>query len=297
MKAIATGAAGFLGANLVEELVKADYNVIAVVRAGSPHNKRIEGLENVRLVTADVEEYDRLDSIIDEQADIFYHLAWTGGKTVDEQKKNVDYTLNALKSAKKLGCKRFVATGSQAEYGPQKELITEETTPHPVTPYGASKLAAYTLSKVLAQELDIEWVWDRVFSVYGKYEPHGRMLPDLIETLQRGETFYLSACTQNWDYIYSSDAAKAVIATGERGRDGEIYNVTSGEYHSLKYYTEFVHNEIIKSGKLEYDENNHPKVSLQASVDKIQKDTGWKPEIEFKKRIYNYISYIDINPI
>lgn len=291
MKAIVTGAAGFLGANLVEELIKQNYEVIAVVREGSSHNKRIENLENVRLVAADMSEYVLLPELIDEQAEIFYHLAWYGENQVAEQKKNIDATLNALESAKNLGCKRFVATGSQAEYGAHKELITEETTPHPFTAYGATKLSANVLSKVRAEELGIDWIWDRVFSVYGKYEPNGRMLPDMIEALRQGETFHLSSCTQNWDYIYSTDAAKAVIATGERGKSGEIYNVTTGEYHPLRYFTEMVHKEIIMKGELEYDENEHPKVSLQASADKIRNDTGWKPEVEFDDGINRYIEW------
>ena len=57
---------------------------------------------------------------------------------------------------KKLGGKRFVAIGSQAEYGAHKELITEETTPHPFTAYGAAKLSANVLSKVRAEELGID---------------------------------------------------------------------------------------------------------------------------------------------
>ena len=291
IKAIVTGAAGFLGANLVEELVKKDYKVIAVVRAGSAHNNRIRNLKGVRLVAAELIEYDKLPELVDENADILYHLTWGGSSSVREQQINISATLAAVEAAEQLGCRRFVATGSQAEYGAHQELITEETTPHPFTAYGATKLAANALSKVRTEELGIDWIWDRVFSVYGKYEPHGRMLPDMIEALRQGETFHLSACTQNWDYIFSTDAAKAVIATGERGKSGEIYNVTTGEYHPIRYFTEMVHKEIIKNGELEYDENEHPKVSLQASADKIINDTGWKPEVDFIDGVQRYIEW------
>jgi nucleoside-diphosphate-sugar epimerase len=291
MKAIVTGAAGFLGANLVEELVKNHYEVIAVVRNGSAHNSRIKHLEGVRLVAAGLDEYDKLSMLIDEEADVFYHLAWGTGSSVREQHENIVGTLYAVEAASQLGCVRFVATGSQAEYGAHQGLITEETPTNPFTAYGAAKLSADVLSKVRAEELGIDWIWDRVFSVYGKYEPHGRMLPDMIEALRQGETFHLSACTQNWDYIFSTDAAKAVIATGERGKSGEIYNVTTGEYHPLRYFTEMVHKEIIKNGELEYDKNEHPKVSLQASADKIINDTGWKPEMNFIDGVQRYIEW------
>lgn len=96
----------------------------------------------MRLVAAELIEYDKLPELVDENADILYHLAWGGGSSLREQQINISATLATVEAAKQLGCRRFVATGSQAEYGAHQELITEETTPHPFTTYGATKLAA-----------------------------------------------------------------------------------------------------------------------------------------------------------
>ena len=279
-KVIVTGAAGFAGCNLVEALLEKDYFVYAIVRPDSLHNSRLIETDNLKTIVCRMQDYDNLHHLIKEPCDVFYHLAWQAGG-FKEQKQCIDYSLGALEAAVRIGCKRFVCAGTQAEYGPQKKLITEETCPHPVTAYGASKLVACALTRQRAAELGIEWVWGRIFSLYGKYEPYGRMLPDLIKALKEGNNFQLSAATQKWDYLYSSDGAEALIALGEKGRNGEIYNVANGDYQPLKFFTEVIRRSISTKGKIIYGEELINATSLQPSVEKIYIDTGWKAKIKF----------------
>ena len=147
-RAIVTGAAGFVGCNLVECMLAHGYDVCAVVRHGSAHNRRLLESEQLKLVYADMSDFGKLADIMNDTADIFFHIAWAGGRyNFVEQWQNVEATLESLRSAKALGCKRFIATGSQAEYGPQTELITEETLPHPIDAYGSAKLATCIMSR------------------------------------------------------------------------------------------------------------------------------------------------------
>ena len=211
---IVTGAAGFLGANLVERLLQEeDAHIYAVVRPNSPHNARLAPSERLTIVPADLSEYARLDELIDETCDVFFHLAWQGGRyDFATQYGNIADTLGALEAAARLGCKRFICTGSQAEYGRQTPLITEETCPHPACAYGAAKLAACALSRQRAADLGVAWIWGRVFSLYGRYEQEGRMLPALVKSLRLEQPFALSSSgAQNWDYLYAADAADAVV--------------------------------------------------------------------------------------
>ncbi|SFH76376.1 Nucleoside-diphosphate-sugar epimerase [Selenomonas ruminantium] len=281
---IVTGAAGFAGCNLVEMLMKKDYFVYAVVRPDSAHNFRLLESNRLKIIECRMQDYNELHRYIEGPCDALYHLAWQAGG-FKEQKQCIAFSIEALKAAKRIGCKRFIGAGTQAEYGPQKGLITENICPNPTTAYGASKLAACVLTRQLANDLEIEWVWGRIFSLYGKYEPYGRMLPDLIKALKRDDEFHLSAATQNWDYLYSSDGAEALIALGEKGKDGEIYNVANGDFHPLKYFTEEIRKLIAPNGNLLYGEEVVNATSLQVSVDKIYKDTGWRAQIEFKKGI------------
>ena len=283
-KYIVTGAAGFLGCNLTERLVQEeDAHIYAVVRPNSPHNARLTPSERLTIVPADLSEYAHLDEMIEEACDVFFHLAWQGGRyDFAAQYGNIADTLGALEAAARLGCRRFVCTGSQAEYGRQTALITEETCPHPADAYGAAKLAACALSRQRAADLGVGWIWGRVFSLYGRYEQEGRMLPTLVKSLRSEQTFALSSsAAQNWDYLYAADAADALLALVERGRAGEIYNIAHGGYRPLRDYIEEARAEIAPQCDVTYGAADADVFSLQPSVEKIRRDTGWQPMTDF----------------
>ena len=283
-KYIITGAAGFLGMNLVERLLREEnVHIYAVVRPNSPHNARLIESERLTLVPADLSEYGHLDERIAEPCDAFFHLAWQGGRyDFVAQYGNIADTLAALEAAVRLGCRRFIATGSQAEYGPQTPLISEETCPHPTDAYGAAKLAACALSRQRAADLGIEWIWGRVFSLYGRYEQEGRMLPALVAALRAGHPFALSSSgAQNWDYLYAADGADALAALAKRGRAGEIYNIAHGSYRPLRDYIEEARRVLVAESAVAYGTADAGVFSLQPSVEKIQRDTGWMPVTDF----------------
>ena len=281
---IVTGAAGFLGCNLTERLMQEeDAHIYAVVRPNSPHNARLTPSERLTIVPADLSEYAHLDEMIEEACDVFFHLAWQGGRDdFAAQYGNIAHTLDALEAAARLGCRRFIATGSQAEYGRQTALITEETCPHPVDAYGVAKLAACALSRQRAADLGVAWIWGRVFSLYGRYEQEGRMLPALVKSLRSEQPFALSSSgEQNWDYLYAADAADALLALAEQGRAGEIYNIANGDYRPLRDYIEEARAVIAPQCDVTYGAADADVVSLQPSVEKICRDTGWRPMMDF----------------
>lgn len=282
---IVTGAAGFLGCNLTERLMQEENaHIYAVVRPSSPHNARLAPSERLTIVPSDLSEYAHLDGMIEEACDVFFHLAWQGGRyDFAEQYGNIADTIGALEAAARLGCKRFICTGSQAEYGRQTALITEETCPHPADAYGAAKLAACALSRQRAADLGVAWIWGRVFSLYGKYEQDGRMLPALVKSLRSEQTFALSSSgAQNWDYLYAADAADALLALAKRGRAGEIYNIAHGGYRPLRDYIEEARAMIAPQCDVVYGTADADVFSLQPSVEKICRDTGWLATTDFE---------------
>ena len=294
-KVIVTGAAGFTGCNLVEELLRQNYFVYAVVRPQSEHNKRLKESENLKFIPLDFSEYNLLAEKIHETCDYFFHLTWQsegGRNNFFKQYQSLEYTLKTLKAAVKIGCKRFICTGTQAEYGSHKEIITEETLTNPLDAYGAVKLATCHLTRNLAKQLKIDWIWGRIFSTYGKYEPAGRMLPDLIKSLLARKSFSLSSATQYWDYLYSKDAAEALIALAEHGQAGEIYNVANGDYKPLKEFTEEIRQIVAPDISLNYGKTQATVVSLRPSVEKIFKYTGWKAKVSFSAGIKEAVNFL-----
>lgn len=294
--AIVTGAFGFAGANLVEHLLQNEYKVYAVGRKKptAAHNNRFAGTNPDRLVRVflEMEEYDRLPDYIPEKADVFFHLAWGGGRDdFDAQLKDVDGALKAIDSAARINpAIRFVGIGSQAEYGIKSdaELITEDVSLEPFTAYGSCKAAAFYLLKSRAMALNIDFIWGRIFSLIGRYEPEGRMFPDLVRRLYNGEKISLSSCEQYWDYLDAGDCADAIIALGEKGRAGEAYNLANGNFKPLKDYVleaAGIVEDLKKTGNehtyeslealISFGNKAEPFVSLRPSVDKICRDTGW----------------------
>lgn len=286
--AIVTGAAGFTGSYLMKHLLNHGYRVCAILRPNSEHNKRICSNSCIETFEIDVSNIRSLCSMLNESYDYFFHLAWHGKRDdFFHQMRNVDEVILALETARIIGCKRFVCTGSQAEYGLTRQIQDEKMCGKPFSAYGAAKLSACYLSSVRAKQIGIEWVWGRIFSVYGENEPQGRMLSDLVTSLQQGKDILLSSCVQNWDYLDADDAAEAIIALAEKGKDGEIYNVANGNYRPLKNYVEIVRKIIYSQSRITYGDKADPFVSLQPSVEKIRNDTGWYPRKEFMEYYCN----------
>lgn len=294
MVAVVTGAAGFAGYNLVKSLLDAGCFVYAVVRPASQHNRRLQRFENLRMIECDMLSYNELPSLIKEPVHFFFHLAWQGKRhDFEAQYRNIPASLAALEAAARMGCKRFLCTGSQAEYGLQEGIVTEENRPHPNCAYGAAKLAACVLTRQRAADLGMEWVWGRIFSLYGLYEPQGRLLPDLVAALQQGQSFSMTSAKQDWDYLYSVDGAEALMALAERGKAGEIYNVANGDYHPLREFTESVREEVAPYVLIHYGEDARAPLSLRPSVKKIQQDTGWNARTSFMEGIRSWLRFQD----
>lgn len=305
--AIVTGAFGFAGANLTEHLLDYGYKVYAIGRKGSAHNERFAESESLRKVLIDMEDYDKICGYIDEddirsaEAIALFHLSWGGQRDdFDAQRRNIDGSLLLLDSAQSIKEKclksknmdvsiRVVGIGSQAEYGVKSGLITEDLSLEPFSAYGSCKAAAYYLMESKARILGIDFIWGRIFSLIGKYEPEGRMLPDVVRKLAAGEKVSLSSCEQFWDYLDAGDAADAIIALFEKGVTGEVYNIANGDYDRLKNF-------VVRAAKcvgadeslISYGNRANPFVSLEVSGEKIKKDTGWEPKVSFEESIKYY---------
>ncbi|MEX5284116.1 NAD(P)-dependent oxidoreductase [Selenomonas sputigena] len=285
--AVVTGAAGFIGYHLVQKLLQEDYLVHAVVRPGSKHNERLSKHENLRLYEISQAEYGRMAEIVGETAEVFFHLAWQAGSRDDFalHHTNMEAVLTALRAAKALSCRRFLAVGSQAEYGPTEGTITEETALHPVNAYGAAKVAACYLTQRLAAQLGVEWLWGRIFSIYGKYENEGHLLRELVAALSDGREFSMTAARQTWDFLYAEDCAAALIALAEKGRVGEVYNIADGRCRPLREFTEEARRIVASDGVIHYGERGEAVYGIAPSVKKLQEDTGWHPQTAFEDGI------------
>ena len=298
MKAVVTGATGAVGMALVSALIKKNCEVLVLCRPNSERNARLSDIEGVTLAECSLEDLKYFDSF--ERYDVFFHLGWggtTGAARNDMylQNKNVEYTIDAVNLANRLGCKTFVGAGSQAEYGRVTGKLSSSTPTDPENGYGIAKLAAGKMSRILCRALGIKQVWARILSVYGEYDGENSMVMSTVNKILNGAVPEFTPAEQIWDYMYSSDAANALIAIAERGKDGAVYCLGSGEPRALCDYIKMIRDAVDKNaelgiGRLPYA--NNQVMYLCADISELTEDTGFLPEYSFSEGIAKTVEWV-----
>lgn len=292
-KIVITGATSFIGIHLIEKwLDTGNCEIFAVIRPSSQNRRRIPVDNRIHVVECAMDKYDTLIDKI-ESADIFFHLAWEGVRPpyrddIVIQRNNYEYTLKAMKISEKIGCKVFLGTGSQAEYGVISGLVNEKYPCNPNTAYGREKLHACMELKKMSNESGIRFIWTRIFSIYGKYDHPKTLLMTALKKMQKNEIIEMTAGTQLWDYLNVSDAAYAMVLLAESECASGIYNLASGQYRPLRDFIlelkEILQSKsTIKFGAIPYGTGGP--INLTPNVSKIKNEVHWTPKISFEKGI------------
>jgi len=297
-KIVITGPTGAIGLALIERCIEQKVQVLAIVRPDSKRNDHIPNSPLVRIVECDLENLKKLayeecplgKADAEEKYDVFYHFAWAatigdGRNDMKLQTKNIEYTLDAVALADRLGCHTFIGAGSQAEYGRSMQKLSDRVPVFPENGYGMAKLCAGQMARIECQKRGIRCIWTRILSVYGPGDGEGTMISTTIRQLLAGRKPALTAGEQMWDYLYSSDAAKAMYLLGEKGKDGKVYCIGSGKAYPLRTYIETLRDSIdpalpLGFGEVPYGEKQV--MYLCADISALTEDTGFVPEVEFE---------------
>jgi UDP-glucose 4-epimerase len=293
-KAVVTGATSFVGHELVKQLLKAGDMVYAIVRPGSPNMTVLRDCSEAKIIPLDLKNLNLLHSML-EVADVFFHLGWDGSGAkmraqADIQQENVAFTLKAIQAAHSLTCRRFVFTGSQAEYGPQSKMLREDIPCTPVTEYGKAKLSAGLKSRAAAVSLGMAYAHGRIFSVYGPEDHPWTLISECIRGFSKGEEVALSSCEQKWNYLFVEDAARAIIALSTTDiQDADpIYNIAGTDTRVLRDFVEELHALMGGRGKPCYGSRScglEKPYSMIPDVGKLMYATGWAPQVTFRDGI------------
>lgn len=302
-KAVISGATGTIGMALISHLIRNNVEVLALYRKDSLRADRIPNHPLVKKEICSLDEMSDFALKGDYKYDVFYHFAWDGtfGNARNNmylQNQNVKYTLDAVNLAKQLGCHTFIGAGSQAEYGRTERKLTGSTLTFPETGYGIAKLCAGQMSHILCKQLGLRHIWVRILSVYGPMDNENSLTMSTIIKLIKGEQTHFTGGKQIWDFLYSEDAANAFYLIGEKGIDGKIYCLGSGNTCLLKDAITEIINQINPNvrtgiGDLPYSPNQV--MHLCADISSLTKDTGFVPLISFKEGIHKTIEWYKKN--
>lgn len=293
MKYLISGCTGCIGISLIKQLSCGDSDITVVLNPGSKRNSLIKNLPNLSVHYIELGRY--LDVEISGNYDVFIHMAWTGGLARDDFERNQFSSfaaIEALTLAERLGCKKFISVGSQAEYGITREIINETTPCNPVNEFGIAKLNTYYRLREKVKKLDIEMTWLRVLSAYGPFDRSNSMIMTTIDNLLKERDIKLTNCTQKWDFLHSDDIADAIIRLSNTLGTKDLYVIGADENLELKSYVReifngFTVNEEEIFGKVKIDEGSL--VELQSDSSELRADLGWHPKIKFSEGIQSLI--------
>lgn len=296
-RAIITGATGAVGTALVKELITNNIETLVLCREGSRRNHQIPDHPLVTRKHCSLDQLASIENDTGKNYDVFYHFAWMGTTGAERndmylQNLNVQFALDAVGAAKRFGCHTFIGAGSQAEYGRVEGVLRTDTPAFPEMGYGIAKLCAGQMTREYAHQQGMHHIWVRILSIFGPNDGPQSMVMSTINKLQNGEVPQFTKGEQMWDYLYSEDAAQAFRLLGEKGHDGKVYVLGSGNAKPLAEYIMELRDVVnpnaeIALGAIPYT----PKqvMHLEADIHDINNDTGWIPTTQYKTGIKKII--------
>lgn len=243
-----TGATGFVGTQLLRELRERAYQIRLVLREGSQSNiGNIKGIESV-IITPDLfSESSSWWEKTCKDVNTVIHSAWYAepGKYLQSD-KNLDCligTMNLVKGAATVGVKKFVGIGTCFEYAMSDKPLTVDNPLRPLSPYAAAKAATFLFLSEYLRPKEIDFLWCRLFYLYGENEDSRRLVPYIRHKMISKEPVELTNGNQVRDFLDVKDAAKAIIDAMEENILG-CKNICSGVGISVRELAERIADEF-----------------------------------------------------
>jgi UDP-glucose 4-epimerase len=246
VRALVTGGAGFIGSNLVDELLRRGHEVRVLDNFSTGHRGNLAHvLDHVELVEGELRSYERVSCAVRDCEVVFHQGALPSvprsvQDPITSSEVNVGGTLNVLLAARDADVRRVVFASSSSVYGDLPGLPREETLPvSPMAPYAVSKLAAEQYCRVATAVYGLETVALRYFNVFGdRQDPRSQysaVIPKFIAALREGRRpFVHGSGEQSRDFTYVSNVVEAnLLAADAPAAAGLVLNVATGEQQSL----------------------------------------------------------------
>ena len=307
-RVLVTGAAGFVGSHLAERLCGDGYDVVGLdcfldnyPRAFKEANlRRLLDYGNFSFEEVDLNEIE-LTPILDGVSAVFHLAARPGvrdswGRHFDEYlSNNVLATQRLLEALKDRPDVFFLYASSSSVYGDADALpVTEETPPRPVSPYGATKLAAEDMVGLYRREYGTRVTTLRFFSIYGPRQRPDMAVHKFLTAVAAGKpiTVYGDGSSGR-DYTYVDYVVDACATVADKGIEGTVFNVASGRITTLNELIEAVENVLGKKAVVERLPNQPGDVSTtHADISRLEAAIGFDPNLDVLEGVAKQAAYL-----
>ncbi len=310
MRILVTGADGFIGSHLTEELVKAGKQVRAFAYYNSFNSwgwldtLPKEVLKEVEVFTGDIrdpngvrEAMKGIDEVFHLAALIAIPFSYHSPDTYVDT--NIKGTLNILQAARELNTSRVLVTSTSEVYGTARYVPIDEDHPYQgQSPYSATKIGADRLAESFYKSFNMPITIVRPFNTYGPRQSARAVIPTIITQLLSGKNeIELGSLTPTRDFNYVRDTVNGFIEIAKSSRTiGEEINIATQREISIGQLAEELIRQINPSAKIICDEARlRPEKSevnrLLGSNEKIKRLTGWVPKYSFEQGIAETIDF------
>lgn len=287
LRVLAAGAAGFVGANLIRELLRHGAEVHALVRPSGDQARLQEIRDRLQIHDIDLADHDLLRKKVRAIAPEFIFFSANQRAAATEQGRWQQFQVNVasrmvlLEAAREFQCKAFVSLGTSLEYGASQGPMRESDPLAPRNFYGATMAAATLMGREFAR-LGVPVVMLRPFIVYGPRDIPKRLVPSLFRAARTGEGMSLTAPGVRRDWVYIDDVVEACMRAALRADSlaGEVINIGAGRLRSTEEVVAAV--EAATGRRIETRVGEYPRRSFDmdhwvADVSKARDLLGWQP--------------------
>ena len=296
MKYVVTGGAGFIGSNLVDELISEGHEVHVIDNfiSGKKENCNKDAKYHDINIAKEV-NLSVIEKVLD-KCDTVFHCAALARvqpsilNPIKYEKNNTIGIMNMLKCSVDMGVKRFVYSASSSAYGSTKKLPSKESDkPNPISPYANQKYYGELCCKMFSKVYNIETVSLRYFNVYGERQNLGGAYATVVgiflNQLANKKPLTINGDgNQRRDFTYVGDVVSANIlaAKSKNVGKGEVINIGNGENLSINELAKNIGGEVVFNEPL-----NEPFANL-ADIKKAKKLLDWEPTTDLISWIKNY---------
>ncbi|WP_239615886.1 NAD-dependent epimerase/dehydratase family protein [Cohnella mopanensis] len=278
-KVLITGASGFVGKHVVDELILNGYEVHAISRQDHPDT---EGTKWHKCDLFSERQVKDLLQLI--RPEYLMHLAWeaTPGQYMRslENYRWVQASLALLRIFHQIGGQRALIAGSCAEYkwnGGSLEEYSSDLTYD--SPYAACKNYMRDLSFHYAQQTSMSLAWGRLFFLYGPHEPKNRLVPMVISSLLNEEDAKCTEGKHRRDFLFVADAAAALVAILRSNQNG-VFNIASGDAVEVRSIINDISHRLGKANLVRFGAIANPNEADQVQADVTRlRSLGWTPKV------------------
>ena len=307
MKYLVTGGAGFIGSNIVSELLKQRQQVVVLDNFATGKRENILLLmknENLTMIEGDLRSFHIVRSAVKGVDYILHQGALPSvprsiNDPITSNDVNILGMLNILEAAKEFGVKRVVVASSSSIYGNSESLPKVETMPiNPMSPYALTKYAQERYCQIFSQIYGLETVALRYFNVFGPNQDptsqYSAVIPKFIRLIMADkEPVIYGDGSQSRDFTFVENNVWANIqACTAPKAAGEVINIACGERYTLIDLVNMI-NEILGKNiepKFEKDRAGDVKHSL-AGIDKAKGLLGYEVRVDFKEGLERTVEY------